>query len=65
MPNDEMDEEKERMKILLRAMCDMMKKLEESRYVLSIFEQTAVWDGVECDGGCLFEEAKALIEYDA
>ena len=60
-----MDEEKERMKTLLKAMCDMMKKQDKSHYVLNIFEQTAIWDDAECDGYCLYEEAKVLIGYDA
>lgn len=55
------DEEKERMRVLLTAMCEILEKLEDSRFVLSFFDQTAVWDGVECDGGCLFTEAKELL----
>lgn len=52
----------ERAKILLQAMVDMMKKQEQNRYVQNIFELTAVWDEVECDGYCLYEEAKQLLE---
>lgn len=58
-------EDFERAKVLLKAMCDMMQKQDRSHYVLNIFEQTAIWDGAECDGNCLFEEAKWLIDYDA
>ena len=60
---NEIDEEKTRMAILLKAMCDIMQKQENSRYVLNIFEQTAIWDDAECDGYCLFEEAKELLKY--
>ena len=50
-----------RMEILLRAFCTMAKKLEDSRYQLDFFEQTAIWDTVECDGYCLYEEAKEIL----
>ena len=60
-----MEDKAERMEILLRAMCDIMKKQDKSHYVLNIFEQTAIWDDAECDGYCLYEEAKELIGYDA
>lgn len=51
-----------RARVLLQALVDMMDKQEESPYVSSIFELTAVWDDAECDGYCLYEEAKALLE---
>lgn len=57
-----MEDIKERAFVLLQAMVDMMQEQESSHYVLSIFEQTAIWDDAECDGGCLFEEAKQLLD---
>ena len=51
----------ERAKVLIKAMCDMMKKLKENFYVESIFSQTAIWDEAECDGNCWYDEAKTLL----
>ena len=48
--------------VLLKATYEMLKKQEESPIVLNILEQTAVWDGVECDGYCLKDEIKDWFE---
>lgn len=52
----------ERAIILLKATYEMLKQQEESPIVLNILEQTAVWDGVECDGYCLKDEIKDWFE---
>ena len=52
----------ERAIILLKATYEMLKQQEESPIVLNILEQTAVWDGVECDGYCLKDEIKYWFE---
>lgn len=57
-------EQIERAEILLTAMNDLLNKCRDSRVVENIFEQTAIWDDVECDGGCWHEEVKALLEID-
>lgn len=68
VPEEEMNQMKfeqmkfDRMEILLKAMVDIVKKLDNTPYVLSFFEQTAVWDGTDCDGYCLFEEAKEVLQ---
>jgi len=54
-----MDEE--RAKILLKAAYDLLHKQTESFYVLNLLTETAVWDGVECDGYCLMEEIAELL----
>jgi hypothetical protein len=59
-----MEFDSERAKILLQAMCDMMKQQEQTCYVQNIFELSAIWDDVECDGYCLYEEAKELLGID-
>ena len=51
----------ERAKVLLATMCDMLDKIQGSHYTENIFEATATWDGVECDGGCWHEETKELL----
>lgn len=48
--------------ILLKATSDILEKLDDTPYVLNFFEQTAVWDGVDCDGYCLMEEVNELLE---
>ena len=52
----------ERQEILLKATHDILKKCEEGPYVKDVFEQTAVWDDVDCDAGCLMEEISCLLE---
>lgn len=42
--------------ILLRAAYDLLKKQDNSHYVLNLLETTAVWDDADCDGYCLMEE---------
>jgi len=46
----------ERKSILLTAVYDILKKQEQSFYVLNFFEQLTVYDGVECDGRCLMND---------
>ena len=55
----------ERANILLKATYDILQKQKDSPYVLNILEQTAVWDGAECDGYCLMEEIEDYLEYGA
>ena len=58
-----MNEEKyNRMKILLKAAFDILKKQDESFYVLNCLATTVVWDGAECDGQCLMEEIAEILE---
>ena len=52
----------ERAIILLKATYEILKQQEESPIVLNILEQTAVWDGVECDGYCLKDDIKDWFE---
>lgn len=51
----------ERMRTLLKAAYDLLKKQNESHYVLNMLETTAVWDEAECDGYCLMEEIEELL----
>ena len=48
--------EEDRKTILLRATYDILKQCNDSYYVLSPFEVTAIWDDAVCDGYCLFDE---------
>ena len=47
--------------ILLRATYDILKKCDEGPYMKDVFEQTAIWDGAECDGMCLMEEIAEIL----
>jgi len=47
---------------LLRATRDILRKVENSPYVISALETTAIWDGAECDGYCLLDEIEYELE---
>ena len=53
-----METAEQRAETLLRATYNILKKCENSFYVLNVLEVTDVWDGVECDGYCLMEDIK-------
>lgn len=53
-----METAEQRAETLLRATCNILKKCEDSFYVLNVLEVTDVWDGTECDGYCLMEDIK-------
>lgn len=55
-------QQQERALILLKATINILDECEKGAFVKNVFEQTATWDGVECDGYCLHEELKELIE---
>jgi hypothetical protein len=42
--------------ILLKACYDLLKKCNESHYVLSAMEVTVRYDEADCDGFCLMED---------
>lgn len=50
-----------RAKVLLKATLDILKKCDEGPYVKNVMSTTAIWDGVECDGGCLMEEIETFL----
>lgn len=45
-----------RKEILLRAAYDLLKKADESHYVLEANTITVFYDDAECDGSCLRED---------
>ena len=57
-----MTKEISREHILLRAAYQLLKKQDQSHYVLNLLEEDTVWDEATCDGYCLMEEAKDLLE---
>ncbi|APH22439.1 hypothetical protein [Clostridium botulinum] len=42
--------------ILLKACRDLLKKQENSSYVLDLLEETVFYDDADCDGYCLIED---------
>lgn len=60
--NKKTEKELERAKVLLKAMCEICDKMDRSHFVLNFFEQTATYDGTDCDGDCLFTDVKEFLE---
>jgi hypothetical protein len=50
------DHTEARKAILLKACYDMLKKLDESYFVISPMETTVFYDGADCDGSCLKDD---------
>lgn len=46
----------DRKEVLLRAAYDILKRCEDSYFVISAMETCAHYDEVDCDGGCLIED---------
>ena len=51
-----METAEQRAETLLRATYNILKKCEESYYVLDVLAVTDIWDGAECDGACLMDD---------
>lgn len=46
----------DRKTVLLQACYDMLKKADDSHYVLNVMATTVRYDEAECDGHCLLED---------
>lgn len=46
----------DRKEILLKAAYDLLKKCDDSFYVLDALTTTVFYDDAECDGGCLMSD---------
>ena len=55
-------EELQRARILLKATYRLLLKQNDSHYVLNLLSETVFYDDAECDGNCLMEDIKALLE---
>ena len=51
-----MESNVDRSKVLLKAAYDLLKKQNESYYVLNLLEETVEYDNCMCDGYCLAED---------
>lgn len=54
--------ELKRARYLLEVSYDLLRKQEESFYVLNILSETIFYDGAECDGYCLMEDIDNFLE---
>jgi hypothetical protein len=54
--------EEDRKTILLRAAYDLLKKQDESPYVMNLLMQTAEYDETDCDGFCLMNDIEIELE---
>ena len=52
----------DRKTVLLKACYDMLKKAEDSHYVISVMETTVHYDGADCDGSCLLDDIADELE---
>jgi hypothetical protein len=48
-----MAKQKDRKAVLLKATYDLLKKCENSHFVLDVLSTTVKYDGADCDGYCL------------
>ena len=48
--------------VLLKATRDILQKQADSSFVQNVLDITAKWDDAECDGYCLLDDIKALLE---
>ena len=48
--------------ILLKACRDLLKKQEDSRYILNLLTETIFYDDTDCDGYCLLDDIEAELE---
>lgn len=54
----------DRKEVLLRAAYDLLKRAEESSYVLYAPEIVVKYDNANCDGGCLMEDIAMELGFD-
>ncbi len=64
MPKPKADRPAPRHKILLRAAYDLAKRASDSRVVLETEAVQVMYDGANCDGGCLMEDIADVLGID-
>ncbi len=52
----------DRAKVLLKAALDILRKCDNTPYVLNALEVTTFYDEAECDGFCLKEDIECFLE---
>lgn len=54
----------DRKTILLKACLELLKKADESHYIIDVMSETVNYDGVDCDGYCLMEDIKTEVGFE-
>lgn len=49
---------------LLRATLELLRKCNDSPYVLDVLGETAFYDEADCDGYCLMEDISHYLDYE-
>lgn len=52
----------DRAKTLLKATGNLLKKQEDSYYVLNLLAETVYYDEAECDGSCLLDDIRYWLD---
>ena len=47
---------------ILKACLELLERQENSSIVLNLLEETVIYHDAECDGSCLMEDIKLLLE---
>ena len=58
MNNNNLQDALDRARTLLKAAGALLKKQEDSYYVLNLLAETIYYDGAECDGACLLDDIR-------
>ena len=58
MDNNNLQDALDRARTLLKAAGALLKKQEDSYYVLNLLAETIYYDGAECDGFCLLDDIR-------
>ena len=53
--------DEDRLKVLLKASYELLKKQDNGGYILNLLDETVFYDGTECDGYCLMEDIAIVI----
>lgn len=50
---------------LLRATLELLRKCDNSPYVIDVLGETTFYDEADCDGYCLMEDIRNYLDYEA
>lgn len=51
--------------VLLKAALELLRKCDNSPYVLDVLGETAYYDEADCDGYCLMYDIRNYLDYEA
>jgi hypothetical protein len=50
--------------VLLRACLELLRRQDDSHYVLNLLDETVHYDEADCDGHCLMEDIESEVQDD-